>query len=51
MHWQVTCVCGWRTKGTKDEVVRAVQDHGRTAHGFDLNEQQVMAQAVPIAKR
>jgi predicted small metal-binding protein len=47
-RWQVTCQCGWRTNGTRPEVVRAVQEHGRTAHGMELSEEQVMAQAVPV---
>lgn len=51
MQWQVTCECGWRTRGTKNEVVRAVQEHGRTAHGVDLVEEQVMAIAVAIEER
>ena len=46
-RWQVTCRCGWRTHGTRDEVVAAVQEHGRTAHQMELTEEQVMAQAVP----
>jgi predicted small metal-binding protein len=48
-QWQVTCQCGWRTHGTKDEVVRSVQEHGRSAHGMSLSEADVMAQAVPVA--
>jgi hypothetical protein len=48
-QWQVTCVCGWRTHGTKDAVVVAVQDHGKTKHGQDLTPEQVMQQAVAYA--
>jgi hypothetical protein len=47
-RWQVTCPCGWRTRGTRDEVVAAVQEHGRTAHGVELTDDQVMAQAVRL---
>ena len=47
-RWQVTCRCGWRTHGTRGEVVRAVQEHGRVAHGMELTEEQVMAQAVQL---
>jgi predicted small metal-binding protein len=46
--WQVTCQCGWRTRGAKEEVVRAVHEHGRAAHGMELTEEQVMAQAVQL---
>lgn len=46
-QFQVTCQCGWRTRGTKEVVVQTVQEHGREAHNMDLSEEQVMAQAVP----
>ncbi len=48
-QWQVTCVCGWRTFGTKDEVVSAVVSHGRETHSQEVTEEQAMAQAVPMA--
>lgn len=47
MQWQATCQCGWRTHGTKEEIVPAVQDHGRSAHQLEVSEEQVMALAVP----
>ena len=47
-QWQVTCACGWRTRGTKDEVVTAVQEHGRAAHAQELSEEQVMDIAVQV---
>jgi predicted small metal-binding protein len=48
-QFQVTCQCGWRVKGSRDDVVRDVQEHGRTAHNTELTEEQVMSQAVPEA--
>ena len=45
--WQVTCPCGWRTHGTRSEVVATVIEHGRTAHQQQLTEEQVMELAVP----
>ena len=48
-QWQVTCQCGWRVRGNKGVVVAAVQEHGRTTHGVELTEEQVMAQAVPTS--
>jgi predicted small metal-binding protein len=47
-QWQVTCQCGWRVHGTKDEVVSAVQAHGREAHGQTISEAEVMALAVQM---
>ena len=29
----MTCQCGWRTRGPREVVVPAVQEHGRSAHG------------------
>ena len=26
MQWQVTCVCGWRTRGMRDEIIKALND-------------------------
>lgn len=48
-RWQVTCQCGWRVHGTRNEVVAAVQVHGREAHRMELTPEQVMAQAVPMS--
>ena len=45
--WQVTCQCGWRTYGTRATLVPAVQAHGRSAHGLEISEEEVMALAVP----
>jgi predicted small metal-binding protein len=46
--WQVTCQCGWRVHGTRDEVIAAVQEHARTAHGRELTEDEVMMQATSV---
>jgi predicted small metal-binding protein len=49
--WQVTCVCGWRTRRTRDEVVAAVRDHALAAHGLAPTDEEIMAQAVPDGPR
>ena len=46
--WQVTCPCGWRTHGSRSEVVASVQEHGRSAHSQELTEDQVMDLAVKV---
>ena len=46
--WQVTCPCGWRTHGTRPEVVAAVIEHGQAAHDQALTEDQVMDLAVRL---
>jgi len=48
MQWQVTCECGWRTSGTREEVVANIQEHGRTTHHRELTSDEVMAIAVPL---
>ena len=45
-HWQVTCPCGWRVRGTRDEVVDAVRGHARSDHNRELTDDEIMAQAV-----
>lgn len=48
-QFQVTCQCGWRVRGTKNEIVPAVQEHGKSVHGLEsTTEEQVMALAVPV---
>ena len=46
---EVTCRCGWTTRGTKAQVVANVQDHGRSAHQTELTPAEVRAiwRAVP----
>jgi predicted small metal-binding protein len=40
---EVTCRCGWTCRGTEDEVIAQVQDHGRTAHGSETTPDEVRA--------
>jgi predicted small metal-binding protein len=49
--WQVTCVCGWRTRGTRDEVIAAVRAHALAAHGLTPTDDEIMAQAVADGPR
>ena len=47
-QWQVTCVCGWRTLGTKEDVVSAVIGHGMDTHSQEVTEEQALTQVVPV---
>jgi len=47
-QWQVTCVCGWRTLGTKKNVVSAVIGHGKDTHSQEVTEEQALTQVVPV---
>jgi predicted small metal-binding protein len=43
MQVEVTCRCGWRCRGTEDEVIRQVQEHGRAAHAVETSADEVRA--------
>lgn len=45
---EVTCMCGWQCRGTEDEVVTLVQEHGRQAHGVESSREEVLAIAVEV---
>jgi predicted small metal-binding protein len=46
---EVTCMCGWQTRGTEDEVVEAIQAHGDEVHGQRPSREEIMALAVDLA--
>ena len=43
MQMEVTCRCGWTTRGSKSEVIAGVQNHGKTAHQQEITAAQVRA--------
>ena len=43
----VSCDCGYEARGAEDELVPAVQRHGREAHNMDVTREQVLAMARP----
>ena len=45
---EVTCLCGWRIRGTEDEIVDEVIAHGRAAHGIESTREAVLALAVDV---
>jgi predicted small metal-binding protein len=47
---EVTCVCGWRIRGTEDEIVDQVIAHGRDAHGVESTRAEVLALAIDVAR-
>jgi predicted small metal-binding protein len=50
MLMEVTCRCGWRCRGTEDEVIEQVQAHGRTAHGVETTADEVRAIWRPVVE-
>lgn len=47
---EVTCVCGWRIRGTEDEIVEQVIAHGREAHGIESTRAEVLALAIDVRR-
>ncbi len=45
---EVTCMCGWRIRGTEDEIVEQVIAHGRDAHGVASTREEVLALATDV---
>jgi predicted small metal-binding protein len=45
---EVTCMCGWRIRGTEDEIVDQVIAHGRDAHGVESTRDEVLALATDV---
>ena len=43
MLMEVTCRCGWTTRGTKSDVIAAVQAHGRSEHQREITPSEVRA--------
>jgi predicted small metal-binding protein len=41
-------MCGWQVRGTEDEVVAAIQDHGERVHGRRPSREEVIALAVDV---
>lgn len=45
---EVTCMCGWRCRGTEDEIVTQVQAHGRDAHQIESTREEILAIAYDV---
>ncbi len=48
MQYEVTCECGWSAKGTQEELVPKIQQHGREVHNMDVTAEQAIAQLKPV---
>lgn len=42
----VTCECGFEARGTEEELIPLVQQHGRDVHNMSATAEQVLAMAV-----
>ena len=45
---EVTCMCGYQARGSEDEVVTLIQEHGGADHGSVSTREQILAMAVPL---
>jgi hypothetical protein len=45
---EVTCMCRWQTRGTADEVVAAIQEHGEEVHGRCPGREEILALAIDL---
>ena len=43
MLMEVTCRCGWTTRGSKSEVIANIQAHGRSEHGLEVTPEEIRA--------
>ena len=43
MLMEVTCRCGWSTRGSRAEVIRMVQAHALAEHQLELTPQEIRA--------
>ena len=43
MLMEVTCRCGWITRGSRSAVIKAIQEHARTEHRLTVTPNQVRA--------
>ena len=43
----VRCDCGWHVEAEEDDLVAAVQEHGRAVHNMEVTREQALAMAGP----
>ena len=43
----VRCECGFEARGSEDELVPAMQRHGKDVHNMDATREQVLERAQP----
>lgn len=41
MLMEVTCRCGWITRGSKSAVVKSIQEHAQAEHNLTVTPKQV----------
>jgi hypothetical protein len=46
--FEVTCMCGYQARGTEDEVVLLIQEHGVADHGRASPREKILELVVPV---
>lgn len=44
---EVTCMCGFQARGTEDEIVALMQEHGLADHGAASSREKILSMATP----
>ncbi len=45
---EITCMCGWKTRGTQDEVIDAIQAHAWSDHGVRPTREELIARTIDV---
>ncbi len=43
MQMEVTCRCGWVTRGSRSSVIKAIQEHAKTEHDLTVTTDEIRA--------
>jgi hypothetical protein len=43
MLMEVTCRCGWSTRGSKSEIIRTIRAHAKAEHNLDVSPREIRA--------
>ena len=46
---EVTCMCGFQARGSEDEVVGIIQEHGLADHGSKSPRESILEMATSVA--
>ena len=45
---EATCECGFYARGVEEDLVVAIQAHGKAKHDMEVTREQVLAQLKPV---
>ncbi len=45
---EASCECGFYARGEEEDLVVAIQAHGKAKHGMDVTRDQVLSQLKPV---